>query len=104
MFSEFISNLESHIENTSAQIATVHGRYYAMDRDMRMDRIAKTWNILCKPRDEYQSDEYDSSVAGIESSYAKNIGDEFIVPFRVKGVDGEITLSPGQCEYQEEKS
>tara|TARA_B100000683_G_C12442568_1_gene536769 strand:- start:352 stop:1419 length:1068 start_codon:yes stop_codon:yes gene_type:complete len=88
--SEFISNLESHIENTSAQIATVHGRYYAMDRDMRMDRIAKTWNILCKPRDEYQSDEYDSSVAGIESSYAKNIGDEFIVPFRVKGVDGEI--------------
>lgn len=88
--SAFVKNLESHLEGTKAQIATVHGRYFAMDRDMRMERIAKSWNLLCKTRDQYHSEEFESAVSGIEASYAKGTRDEFIEPFRVRGVDGEI--------------
>ena len=88
--SQFISELESHIGGTSARIATVHGRYYAMDRDMRMERIAKTWNVLCKDVANHEAPEYSSAVDGIEKSYSKGLTDEFIIPFRVSGVDGQI--------------
>mgnify|MGYP001405968443 CR=1 FL=1 len=87
---EFLTNLESQIEGTNAKIATVHGRYFAMDRDNRMDRVAKSWNLLCKSRDQYSSEEFESAVLGIEASYTKGIGDEFIEPFRVREVNGEI--------------
>ena len=66
----------------------MHGRYYAMDRDMRMERVAKSVNLLCKT--ELEAEELSSAVEGIETSYANGVTDEFIVPFKVSGVDGVI--------------
>ena len=88
MASQYISELENHIAGTNAHIATVHGRYYSMDRDMRMERIAKSWDILCNESSDTL--EFASAVEGIESSYSKGVTDEFIIPFRVKGVEGQI--------------
>ena len=87
---EYVGDLEKHLVGKSAVIATVHGRYYAMDRDMRMERVAKTWNLLCKTSEEVDAPEYINAVEGIEDSYSEGVTDEFIIPFRVSGVLGEI--------------
>ena len=90
MAAEFVGDLERHLDGKSAKIATVHGRYYAMDRDMRMERIAKTWKLLCKTSEEFEVSSYDCAVDGIKASYSEGVTDEFIVPFRIAGVEGEI--------------
>ena len=61
-----------------------------MDRDMRMERIAKTWKLLCKTSEEFEVSSYDCAVDGIKASYSEGVTDEFIVPFRIAGVEGEI--------------
>ena len=87
---EYLKELEEYLKSTGscAEIATIHGRYFAMDRDNRWERISKSYEVLCKSG----GVEFDSVNAGIMASYNVNIGDEFIIPFRVKGVDG--TLCP----------
>ena len=89
MAAEFVGELEGVLDGLSARIATVHGRYYAMDRDMRIERVAKAWTALCEPMAEGVQ-EFSSAVEGIESSYSNGVSDEFIVPFKVSGVDGAI--------------
>ena len=80
--------LEAHISQTNSkvQIASVHGRYYAMDRDKRWERIAHSYHALCKNG----GDAFESVEAGIQLSYQDNITDEFIMPFRIQGVQGQI--------------
>ncbi len=58
------------------QIASVHGRYYAMDRDNRWDRVEKAYNALVCGEGEKASD----GVQAIADSYAKEVNDEFVVP------------------------
>jgi 2,3-bisphosphoglycerate-independent phosphoglycerate mutase len=58
------------------KIATICGRYYAMDRDNRWDRIELAYNALVNGTGEHFSDE----IQAIQESYDKNITDEFIVP------------------------
>ncbi|WP_442602031.1 2,3-bisphosphoglycerate-independent phosphoglycerate mutase [Paenibacillus sp. KN14-4R] len=58
------------------QIATVHGRYYAMDRDKRWDRVEKTYRAMAYGEGPKNSD----PAAVITNSYANNVFDEFVVP------------------------
>jgi 2,3-bisphosphoglycerate-independent phosphoglycerate mutase len=60
----------------SAQMATVCGRYYAMDRDNRWDRVAKAYNAIAEAHDP----RFPNAMAVIADAYAHDIGDEFIVP------------------------
>ena len=85
---DYLKELETHISQTNSKIniASVHGRYYAMDRDKRWERIAYSYNALCKDG----GDEFSSVEAGVISSYDDKISDEFIVPFRIQGVEGQI--------------
>lgn len=87
---EYLSDLEAVLEGTSIQIASVHGRYFAMDRDNRMHRIAKAWKVMCLNSEEHTVEEFDTAVHGVKASHDAGVGDEFIEPFRVKGVDGTI--------------
>jgi len=84
----YLKDLECHITQTNSQIqiASVHGRYYAMDRDKRWERVAHSYNALCSNG----GDEFESVESGVISSYDNNTSDEFIVPFRIKGVEGQI--------------
>src|SRR6516164_2417189 len=66
-------------EYNSGQIATVSGRYYAMDRDRRWERIAKAFNAMVNGDGE--GGKYVDAVQGVKDSYNKNVTDEFIVPF-----------------------
>jgi len=66
-------------EYNTGKIASVNGRYYAMDRDRRWERIAKAFNAMVFGDGEGGS--YVDPVQGVKDSYNKGVTDEFIVPF-----------------------
>ncbi|TBN15501.1 2,3-bisphosphoglycerate-independent phosphoglycerate mutase [Hyunsoonleella pacifica] len=72
----FIKDLEEHIANTNTKIATISGRYYAMDRDKRWERIKLVYDALVNTQGERSK----NIVASIEENYANDITDEFIKP------------------------
>ena len=66
-------------EYNTGKIATVSGRYYAMDRDRRWDRVAKAYNAMVNG--EAEGGKYTDPVQGVKESYNKDVTDEFILPF-----------------------
>lgn len=72
----FIKELEEHIAEKKAKIASVCGRFYAMDRDKRWNRIKEAYDLIV----EGKGAAFESAVAGVEASYAQGVTDEFIKP------------------------
>ena len=72
----FITELQQHLNNSVGKIATVSGRYYAMDRDKRWERVKLAYDALVNGSGEKATD----AIAAVENSYGKNITDEFIKP------------------------
>jgi len=66
-------------EYNCGKIASVNGRYYAMDRDRRWERIAKAFHAMVNGDGE--AGKYVDAVQGVKDSYNKDVTDEFIVPF-----------------------
>ena len=66
------------------RIATVCGRYYAMDRDKRWERTARAYDALVSGRGRPAAD----AVAAVAASYARDVGDEFVEPAAVAGYAG----------------
>ncbi len=79
-----ISEIRSIIQGTNIKIATISGRYFAMDRDSRWDRVEKFYNALINKNTHIVSD----SLKYIAENYEKNIFDEFIEPCILEGFDG----------------
>ena len=73
----FIEALEAKMAEIGVgKIASISGRYYAMDRDNRWDRVEKAYNVLTKGEGEQAAD----AVEAMAASYAQDITDEFFVP------------------------
>jgi 2,3-bisphosphoglycerate-independent phosphoglycerate mutase len=72
----YIQNLEAHLEKSVGKVATIVGRYYAMDRDNRWERVKKAYDLLVLS----EGEQFSSASKAIESQYAKNRTDEFIDP------------------------
>lgn len=73
----FVEELEEQIKEIGVgKIASITGRYYAMDRDNRWDRVQKAYDVLTKGIGETA----ESAVAAMEASYAKEVTDEFFLP------------------------
>jgi 2,3-bisphosphoglycerate-independent phosphoglycerate mutase len=68
------------------QVASVSGRYYAMDRDRRWERIAKAFNVMVTGNGE--AARYTDPVHGTKESYNRGVTDEFILPFVVTNAKG----------------
>src|ERR1700723_3164982 len=66
-------------EYHSGEIATVNGRYYAMDRDRRWERIAKAYNSMGFA--DAEGGKYSDPVQGMKGSYNRGVTDEFVIPF-----------------------
>jgi 2,3-bisphosphoglycerate-independent phosphoglycerate mutase len=66
-------------EYNTGKVATVSGRYYAMDRDRRWERVAKALNAIVHGNGE--AAKYVDPVQGVKDCYNKDVTDEFIVPF-----------------------
>ncbi len=72
----FITDLENYMEKSTGKIATVTGRYYAMDRDKRWERVKFAYDALVKADGEKSTNIIDS----IKQSYEAGVTDEFIKP------------------------
>ena len=72
----FIDDIQNHMNNTTGELASVSGRYYAMDRDNRWERVKLAYDALVNGIGENSKNATDS----IQKSYDKKITDEFIKP------------------------
>ena len=82
----FIEQLDAHTKASAGKIATIVGRYYAMDRDKRWERVKVAYDLLVNGVGEAATD----MVAAMEKSYAEGVTDEFVKPVVNANVDGKI--------------
>jgi 2,3-bisphosphoglycerate-independent phosphoglycerate mutase len=84
----FVADLERRLAaaHPDARIATIGGRYYAMDRDRRWERIALAYDAIVQGVGEQAA----SATDAIERAYERGESDEFVLPTVINGVDGHI--------------
>ena len=80
----FIQNLNAHLKNSTGKLASLIGRYYAMDRDTRWERVKLAYDLLTKGTGLATQD----PETVIAQSYENGITDEFINPIVVTNADG----------------
>lgn len=72
----FLKELQQHLDNSTGIIASVSGRYYAMDRDKRWERVKLAYDALVNGAGEKAT----NAIAAVEAAYAAGVTDEFIKP------------------------
>ena len=85
----FIEQLTEHCKQSAGTIASIIGRYYAMDRDKRWDRVKVAYNLLVEGKGKQATD----MVEAMQESYDADVTDEFVLPINNSTVDG--TIKPG---------
>jgi len=80
----FINEVEEHMAKTTGELASITGRYYAMDRDNRWERVKKAYDALVNATGEKSTHALNS----IEKSYSEGITDEFISPIIMTDENG----------------
>ncbi len=90
----FVKELEQKMAQTTGRVATVCGRFYAMDRDKRWNRIKEAYDMLV----EGKGARFTSALEGIQASYNAEVTDEFIKPIVIEK-DGKplATVEEGDC-------
>jgi 2,3-bisphosphoglycerate-independent phosphoglycerate mutase len=91
----FIRNLQQHLNATTGKIATVSGRYYAMDRDKRWERVKLAYDALVRGVGHKATD----ALAAVEQSYAEGVTDEFIKPTVILGSDQQPLTTIRDGDY-----
>ena len=81
---KYVNQLEASIASLDAVVGTVGGRYYAMDRDNRLDRTCKAYDALAYAK----GPRCENALEVVENSYGKGVTDEFIVPTVVGDYSG----------------
>lgn len=81
----YITDLDEYIANSPAKIASVIGRYYAMDRDNRWERVKLAYDLMVKGDGEATQ----NVLASIQSSYIDGVTDEFVKPIVRVDADGK---------------
>ena len=81
----FIESLRDHLKVSGGKIASIIGRYYAMDRDKRWERVKEAYDLLVNGTGEKASD----PVAAVQKSYDEGVTDEFIKPIACVGADDQ---------------
>lgn len=82
----FIQQVQEACDANGAHIASIVGRFYAMDRDKRWERVKEAYDLLVEGKGKQASD----MVKAMEESYAENVTDEFVKPINNATVDGTI--------------
>ncbi|SDG37693.1 2,3-bisphosphoglycerate-independent phosphoglycerate mutase [Roseospirillum parvum] len=81
---KFLGDVGDLLESGKVRLATVSGRYYAMDRDKRWDRVEKAWRAMVLAEGETAPD----GPAAMQASYDADTGDEFVLPTVIDGHRG----------------
>lgn len=82
----FIEKLEAHCAESEGKIASIIGRYYAMDRDKRWERVKEAYDLLVNG----VGKKADDMVKAMQESYDEGVTDEFIKPIVNANVDGTV--------------
>ena len=82
----FIEELSAHCEKSAGKIASIIGRYYAMDRDKRWERVKEAYDLLVNGQGKKATD----MVQAMQESYDEGVTDEFIKPIVNANCDGTI--------------
>ena len=82
----FIEQLTAHCEKSCGTIASIVGRFYAMDRDKRWERVKEAYDLLIEGKGKQATD----MVQAMQESYDEGVTDEFIKPINNATVDGTI--------------
>ena len=82
----FIEQLQAHCDKSAGKIASIIGRYYAMDRDKRWERVKIAYDQLVNG----EGEKADDMVAAMQKSYDNDVTDEFVKPIVNANVDGRI--------------
>jgi 2,3-bisphosphoglycerate-independent phosphoglycerate mutase len=80
----FINDIQEYMAKTTGELATITGRYFAMDRDKRWERVKIAYDALVTATGEKST----NAIESIEKSYANNVTDEFIKPIIVTDNNG----------------
>jgi 2,3-bisphosphoglycerate-independent phosphoglycerate mutase len=103
---EYVPDLEKRLAaaHSDAKIATIGGRYYAMDRDKRWERTKKGYDAIVHGAADFHAP---SAVAAVEQGYARGENDEFITPTVIDGVD-HGTIADGDpvlhCNFRADRA
>ena len=91
----FINEIQKYMQNTTGELASVTGRYYAMDRDNRWERIKLAYDALVKAEGQKSTD----AIASLKENYNSGITDEFIKPIIMTDADGnpKTTIKEGDA-------
>jgi 2,3-bisphosphoglycerate-independent phosphoglycerate mutase len=89
---EFIASLEKHIAKSTGSLASITGRYYAMDRDKRWERVKIAYDALVNGIGKSA----ESGVTAMQSSYEEGVTDEFVTPFVL---DKNGTIKEGDAVF-----
>jgi 2,3-bisphosphoglycerate-independent phosphoglycerate mutase len=81
----FIKDLDAHLDKTGCKLASVTGRFYAMDRDKRWERVKVAYDALVHGTGMHHTTD---ALAAIQASYDENITDEFIKPIILTAANG----------------
>ncbi|MEG1573615.1 MAG: 2,3-bisphosphoglycerate-independent phosphoglycerate mutase [Bacteroidales bacterium] len=82
----FIEALDKHCASSAGKIASIIGRYYAMDRDKRWERVKEAYDLLVNGKGKASKD----MISAIQESYEEGVTDEFIKPIVNSNFDGKI--------------
>lgn len=85
----FLREVQAHLKATTGKIASIIGRYYAMDRDKRWERVKLAYDLLVNGKGTPATD----PVKAMEDSYAAGITDEFVKPVVITQPDGSPTAT-----------
>jgi len=88
----YLNDVRQHCEKTTGKIASVIGRYYAMDRDNRWERIKLAYDLIVNGEGKESKD----ILAAVEESYAEGVTDEFIKPIVVVDKDKKPVATVGE--------
>jgi len=88
----FLTDLQNHLHTTTGSIATITGRYYAMDRDKRWERVKLAYDALVNGMGEKTADVLDA----VKKSYDANVTDEFIKPI-INAQVQQPAMQPGDA-------
>ncbi len=89
----YLADLSAHLGQTTGTIATVTGRYYAMDRDKRWERVKLAYDALVHGQGEATTD----ILAAVQASYNNGVTDEFIKPIIADKAGRPTTIAPGDA-------
>ena len=83
---DYLRDLEAHMLESTGKLASITGRYYAMDRDKRWERVKLAYDALVHGTGEQSKD----MIAALQASYDAGVTDEFVKPIIASDVDGRI--------------